>query len=224
MVNDMLVEQVDIVSSVGPMVAFSLEDTVPDLDGSIKIDLVAVLENPKISGFEVVEVFDFIPPTASPTQKSSEVALINCGGGSFVDSQSRVWSADDYFVGGVPYTDGSNNIVGTSDDFLYHSERFGFDGFSYEIPLPAGTYDVILYFAELFWEGEGQRLFNVDVEGSTSFTNVDIVALGNGERLQPVELVAENIALTDGSLTISFSSSVPKVDNAKISAIIVREV
>lgn len=220
MVNDMLITKLDIIAEVGQNTAFTLEKIVSDINGVISIALIGLEENPKISGFEIIEVFDYVPPTASPTQTPDEVALINCGGPAYRDASGRMWLADSYSIGGTPYTDGNNDITGTSDDFLYHSERYG--QFDYEIPLPSGTYDVILHFAELFWTQTGQRVFNVNIEGSADFPNVDIVDLGDGERLKPVSITSEGVHVIDGFLTITFTNAVPKIDNPKVSAIEVK--
>ena len=219
-VNGQFVKQLDIVNEVGPKTAFAFQTIVDDMDGKITIDLIGLEENPKISGFEILELTDYIPPTASPTATPDEVALINCGGGAFTDELGRQWSADGYSTGGSPYSDGSNNVVDTVDDLLYHSERYG--EFSYEIPVEDGNYDVILHFAELFWTEQGQRLFNIEVEGSVDFPDVDIVDLGGGQRLTPVTLRAPGVPVADGFLTIAFRNSVPKRDNPKISAIEVK--
>lgn len=48
--------------------------------------------------------------------------------------------------------------------------------------MPVGSYEIILHFAELFWETEGSRKMNINVEDSAFFNEVDIVQLGGGVR------------------------------------------
>lgn len=215
------VKKLDIVAEVGPNAPYTLETIAEAVNNVITIDMGALIENPKISAFEVIELgSNFVPPTASPTSTPDEVALINCGGPEYIDSLGRVWSADAFSVGGSTYTDGSNDVVSTTDDLLYHSERNG--EFAYEIPVDSGKYDVILHFAELFWTLEGQRVFNVSVESTVNFPGVDIIALGAGEKLKPVELAAVGVEVVDGLLTISFTNATPQKDSPKVSMIEVK--
>jgi hypothetical protein len=74
---------------------------------------------------------------------------INCGGSTHKDAEGNVWMADKYFVpmaAGVEtgaFSVASNiTILGTVEDALFQSERWGL--FQYEIPLPPGDYQVIL--------------------------------------------------------------------------------
>jgi Malectin domain len=84
---------------------------------------------------------------AQTTKTSDEFSgiRINCGGPSYTDAEGNVWSADKYFVD-VGIASGTfileQVIAGTTEDALYHSERWGL--FQYEIPVPPGDYQVIL--------------------------------------------------------------------------------
>ena len=139
----------------------------------------------------------------------------SCGGDSFLESSGvRRWDADRYFSGGSTYADGTNDIGGTIDDILYHTERNG--EFKYEIPVPTGSYEVVLHFAELYWKEVGQRKFNIKVEESLAFENVDIVAIGGGQRLQAFTL-EHPVVITDGFVSIEILDSKPKIDMPKLS-------
>jgi Malectin domain len=93
-----------------------------------------------------------VPTTApalapvQPTVPTFQPILINCGGGAFTDTQRRVWMADKYNEGGQLYATG-NEILGTEDDELYRSHRYG--QLVYKIPVPLGRYDVVLHSAEI---------------------------------------------------------------------------
>ena len=65
-------------------------------------------------------------------------------------------------------------IAGTSDGTLYKTERYG--NFSYDIPVPNGSYTVTLLFAEIYWTSAGKRVFNVSVEGQPAIQGLDIYA------------------------------------------------
>lgn len=105
----------------------------------------------------------------------------------------------------------SKTISGTSFQAFYNAERWGL--FSYQIPVPVGTYTVRLYFAELFWSQPSQRIFNVAIEGAPVLTNFDIIAsVGKFTALQRDFQTTVN----DGILNINFTAV---KDNAKITGI-----
>ena len=118
-------------------------------------------------------------------------------------------------MGGSIYR-GSASIANTADDFLHQSERYG--NFSYLFDVPNGVYDVTLLFAEIYWDGPDQRLFNVRIEaGAAVLDGYDIYAI-NGKN-NPISMTFSGIRIADGQLNIDF---VTVKDNAKVSAIWVR--
>ena len=60
----------------------------------------------------------------------------------------RYWSEDSYFNGGGTYSITNIAVSNTVDDPIYQSERVG--TFSYSIPVPLGTYEIIIHLAELY--------------------------------------------------------------------------
>jgi len=161
-----------------------------------------------------------LPPVSPPVELGDfETILINSGGEGYTDFLRREWMADTYFVGGTLWSDRRFDIKRTQDDEIFHTERTGI--FSYEIPVPAGNYEVVIHMAELYWENEGSRKFNIAVEGNEVFTNVDIIKLGGGSPLQALTLETPQL-VSDGYLSISFYDSTPKVDNPKVSGIEVK--
>jgi hypothetical protein len=62
-------------------------------------------------------------------------------------SGTRTWLADRYFSGGSTFSDFSKNIQNTDDDPIYETERNG--EMTYEIPVPTGSYEIALHFAEV---------------------------------------------------------------------------
>ena len=210
--------QLDIFDQVGPNTALIIPFTTRVSGTTVTIELIPLKQNPKICAIEVMEAIGYVePPTTAPVAQSFSL-LINCGGNSFIEAVGgRSWTADEYFIGGNPYTDGSNTIANSLDYNLYQTERYG--EFQYEIPVPAdGSYEVILHFAELYWNGIGERLFNIEIENTANFENVDIVALGKGEYLQAVTLESI-ISVADGFISIKLSNAVPRMDNPKLSGI-----
>jgi len=135
----------------------------------------------------------------------------NAGGDSYTAADGTAFSADANVSGGATAGTG-DAIVNTTDDTLYQTERYG--DFTYDIPVADGTYDVRLHFAETFWTANGDRVFDVAVEGTEVISDLDVHAVV-GHDAALVETVS-GVEVTDGSLTLDF---VTNTDNAKVSAI-----
>jgi hypothetical protein len=157
------------------------------------------------------------PPAPIPPPQSGNYR-VNTGGGSYTDGDGKQWSADQaYRTGGWGYSGGASygraaSIAKTADDVLYQTERYG--NFSYRFDVANGKYDVTLHFAEIYWNGSGERKFTVSLEGQPVLNNFDIVAVA-GSRTA-VSRTFSAIAVSDGRLDIDFIAT---KDNAKISAI-----
>jgi len=95
---------------------------------------------------------------------------------------------------------------------LYQTVRYA-PTLTYNIPVVNGTHTVTLYFAEIFFNGPGQRVFNVSIEGQTVLQNFDVwAAAGQFAAVQRTFVVT----VTDGVLNIVATAS---ADNADLSAI-----
>ncbi len=146
-------------------------------------------------------------PTATPSGTTSR---INSGGATFTDGQGRVWSADTSYSGGSTYSI-TADIANTTDDPLYQTVRFG--NFSYNVGVPNGSYRVTLKFAEVYWTSQGQRVFNVAIEGTTVLSNFDILTQTTPKTALDRSFTT---SVTDGVLNIVFTSV---VNNAMVSAV-----
>lgn len=152
------------------------------------------------------------------TPQPSYTLLVHAGGGSYTDSTGHRWSADQpHSPGRWGYVGGRTNstrdpIANTVDDPLYQSERNG--NFSYQFDVPNGRYDVVLHFAEIYWKGLGQRLFDVLIEGVLGLDNYDIYKAAGHD--VAIALTLNGIQVGDGQLNIKF---VNVKDSAKVSAI-----
>ena len=148
-------------------------------------------------------------PTPTPTTQSP--VRINCGGPAYLDKSGQSWSGDIDFVGGSTKTY-TQSVSGTSDPKLYQSERFA-PTLTYNIPVINGTYNVTLYFAEMYFNAAGQRVFSVSLEGQTVLQNFDIWAVAGQFAAVQRSFV---VTVTDGVLNIVAPAS---VNSAKFSAI-----
>lgn len=145
---------------------------------------------------------------------------VNAGGGV-----AGAFVADDFFTGGgTPAVVSSpidlSGATNPAPEVVYQSERAGIDGgdFTYTLgELVAGSqYTVRLHFAEVFWNGAGDRLFDVAINGQTVLDDYDIfVEAGNSANAAVIEEFTPT-ASAGGEIVIEF---VTEVDNAKVSGI-----
>lgn len=170
--GSLVVDSLDVFDEVGYKTPLELPVVTQVSDGSLTIEFVAIVENPKVSGIEIIDIRNYVAPTAAPTTSvapsesptaspapSTSPAptptpdwtdiYINCGGGDFEANDGlKTWVMDTpYVTGGAVYSDGSQPIDDTLDDGVFHSERNGV--FSYEIPLRTNSYEVTVFMAEL---------------------------------------------------------------------------
>ena len=134
---------------------------------------------------------------------------VHAGGSAYTDSLGQTWNADTDFSGGDVYGTASP-INNTPDPALYQTERWS--AFSYQFAVPNGSYNVVLKFAEIYWNSVGQRVFNVSINGTQVLTNFDIVAAA-GAPLTAIDQTFP-VTVTNGTVTIQFipgSADLPKV-------------
>src|SRR5690606_30531282 len=101
-------------------------------------------------------------------------------------------------------------VAGTEQDALFQSERYGV--YTYEIPVSEASYDLRLFFNELYHTTAGSRIFSVTVEGRPVFTDLDLFAPAGHDTAY--ERTLKDVQVTDGSLTISLTA---KTDNGTLS-------
>ncbi|MCB9855835.1 MAG: IPT/TIG domain-containing protein [Phycisphaerales bacterium] len=166
------------------------------------------------------EASDIVHVTLQAPSTGNDVVLyrLNAGGPAYTDPDGNDWSPDAgfYNIGGVFST--NNAIAGTTADTLYQSERFNSNSSTnliYSFPVDAGTYRVRLHFAEI-WNGAanpGVRVFDVQIENTLAFDNVDI----SSEVGLNAALIKEyDVQVSDGTLNVTF---IKQLENPKVSAI-----
>ncbi|WP_114752532.1 PKD domain-containing protein [Pleomorphovibrio marinus] len=145
---------------------------------------------------------------------------INAGGPELT-YDGKLWLADQFFVGGKSYINGSAQVPA-----LFQTERSANPPvFGYEIPVPNGDYQVIMHFAEIYWGATGggpggnagQRIFDVSLNGNLVLDNFDINA-----EVGPQTMVTKTfeVQVTNGVINMDFSAlaAVGGVNEPKISA------
>ncbi len=157
----------------------------------------------RLLGFIFLFVLVLIPAAAQTAQRT------HCGGPRYVDSNGHVWEADYGFTGGttghMPAA-----IKGTNDPLLYEYSRYNQNASShivYNFKEPNGTYHVNLHFAETYepLQFTGGRVFNVKMQGTTIFSNVDVFAEAGANAAL---IKGADVTVTNGEVTIEFDDVV----------------
>jgi len=172
----------DIFAAVGANAAATETVTVDVTDGVLDVAFSSVVQNVVVMAIEV-ETAGSVPPTptpsatpavtpsATPVSSAGLPILLNAGGPNVGD-----YVADTAFVSLPPGTS-TGTIVkpveGTDNDALYHTFRFG-KVVKYVFPLPPGTYELSLLFAEVYTPTAvaGARVFSVAVGDGAGTTTV----------------------------------------------------
>jgi len=99
---------------------------------------------------------------------------------------------------------------------VYQTERNGQNEafITYEIPVPLGNYEILIHMAELYWQIEGGRVFDLEVEGQL-FEDVDVFKLAGNARYKAFTLDVYPL-VDDGAVSIRLTN---KIDWAKVSGI-----
>lgn len=151
-------------------------------------------------------------PAAAETQQPVRV---KCGGPAYTDSKGHAWSADFGFNGGV-VSSLTGSVSDTPDPALFQHGRWSNSpALIYSFPVSNGSYQVNLYFAEMDKEVErvGGRVFNVKVDGTSAFSDLDVFATVGANKA----LIKNTTAtVRNGNLKIEFDNV---VDHAKVQAI-----
>ena len=168
-----------------------------------------------------------------PAHAAQFVRRINVNGPEFVGTDfPGTWEADPGVCGPFRYQN-DTEIHNTVDDPLFTGEAFG-NPMTCRIddqgqPLPPATYTVRLLFAEIYWgpgcpgegSGTGSRVFDVELEGQTVESGIDLFAEAGcaASTTDPTGAPVTrtySVPITDGALDIVLAAS---KDAGKISAI-----
>jgi trimeric autotransporter adhesin len=134
--------------------------------------------NPTINAIEIIPATGSDPVGAAPGNTTD--LAINSGGaavGTFV--------ADEDFNGGDVATSTANVTLGSNSapEAVYQSERYV--PFTYVLNglVADAPYTVNLHFAETYWTGAGERIFNVVINGKQVLTNLDVFKTSGGQNI-----------------------------------------
>jgi hypothetical protein len=201
-----LLEQFDAVADAGyaDVDVRAFKDIGPGSDGKLHLDFVPQPHRPFVNAIELEPAR---PGHANPIRIASRPS-------PYTDPDGKTWGPDNYFVRGRQVR---HAMPGAARDLpeLFRSERYG--NFSYSVPVPAGSYTLTLYFAEmlfsplapsLFCRGPGCRVFDVSCNGTTLLRDFDVYQAAGGAFRPVVRKFSGLRPNGQGKLLVSFSSSV----------------
>ncbi len=165
-------------------------------DSRVNIAMTALGTNANaIAGIEVLPAGT--APTAPPT-----VHRIDAASDLFTnDAAGNRWIRDNFFSTGNVANNGNIPIAGTSNPFVYQTERWAGGAMSYTIPVHNGIYDVVMHHVENAGYVAGGRIFAVTIEGTnTPDTDIFKEAGGKGKAISKVT----RVTVTDGTVNIDF--------------------
>ncbi|MDF3035285.1 MAG: hypothetical protein K0S28_559 [Paucimonas sp.] len=150
------------------------------------------------------------------------VAAYNAGSdAAYTAADGTFYAADTLGYGTKGAATATTVFTGTPDSALYRSWRYNNSGnVTYAIPVPNGTYDIVLKFSETTSSPRipGMRVFDVAAEGQIAAAGVDILAQGG--RLVAYDRVVR-ATVNDSVLNLNFNRV---IGAPTISGIVVRGV
>lgn len=127
------------------------------------------------------------------------------------DHFGQLWGMDRFASGGEIVASPARQIRRTPDGARYLTRREG--EFEYQVPVPAGTYELRLHFAETVFGdenvaggGESSRIFEVTVNGGAVWT-ADIISEASGPNTATVRVYRGVSPGADGMIRIAFGAA-----------------
>ncbi|CAN5324642.1 glycoside hydrolase family 2 TIM barrel-domain containing protein [soil metagenome] len=119
--------------------------------------------------------------TTKPFDKNFREIAVNVGSNAeFVDEGKTVWTADKPFQAGSWGFIGNDakeistlrNAFGSLDDPLFQTMRENLSGYRFDVP--DGVYEIEMRFVEPKFKENGQRVFDVEINGQIYLKNFDL--------------------------------------------------
>jgi hypothetical protein len=121
----------------------------------------------------------------------------------YLDSAGATWEGDRFCSGGSSFSVAGHIIRGTVDPQLFSAGRRG--NFHCAYPLPPGTYEVHLMFAETEGLLENARNVAFTVNGGT-VTNLDVVDDAGGDDIATTKVFTDVKPGADGMIHLDFNT------------------
>jgi len=158
------------------------------------------------------------PPTvvaASPGYTSGKILRAMMGNAStpYIDRGGSTWESDHFCSGGSSFSVTGHAIQGTEDPQLFSSGRRGV--FHCNFPVPPGTYEVHLLFAETSGLQEASRNVSFSINGGPA-TNMDVVDDAGGDDIATTKVLTDVSPASDGTIHLDFTTAEAFVNAVEI--------
>jgi hypothetical protein len=153
-------------------------------------------------GHESSPQFQTVAAAGNSSGQILRVAMGNLSS-RYTDRDGSVWDSDHYCSGGSSFTVTGHAIQGTEERALLSSGRRGIFHCSY--PVPPGTYEAHLLFAETEGLQENSRNVVFAINGGPP-TSLDVVDDAGGDDIATTKVVADVTPASDGTIHLDFTT------------------
>ncbi len=142
---------------------------------------------------------------AAPMNPAGSIvrALVGNSSGSYIDRAGSTWAIDRFCSGGDRFFIPGHVIQGTEDPELFSAGRRGV--FQCNYPVPPGTYEVHLLFAETSGFQEGSRNGQFSINGGAP-TNFDVADDAAGDDVATTKVFTDVSPAADGAIHVNFTA------------------
>jgi hypothetical protein len=130
-------------------------------------------------------------------------AMAGEGRAPYVDRAGFIWESDRFCSGGNSFSVAGHAIQGTEDAQLFSAGRRGV--FHCNYPVPPGTYEVHLLFAETSGVLENSRNVGFSINGGPA-TNLDVVDDAGGDDIATTKVFTDVQPQKDGTIRLDFNT------------------
>ena len=152
---------------------------------------------------------------AAPGFTSGKILRVMMGNTSapYIDRGGFSWGDDHFCSGGNSFSVTGHAIQGTEDPQLFASGRRGV--FHCNFPVPPGTYEVHLLFAETAGLQEASRNVGFSINGGPP-TNLDVVDDASGVDIATTKVFTDVTPASDGTIHLDFNTAEAFVNAVEI--------
>jgi hypothetical protein len=132
---------------------------------------------------------------------------------SYTDVAGQTWLADRYCNGGSTFSHPNQEIQGTDDPVLFQEGREG--KFQCRIPVPRGSYQLLLLFADTSGDREAARQVDYSINNAVTAA-LDVVDEAGGDNIVVGKVYAGIHPTSDGTIHLDFTSDGSFLNAAEI--------
>jgi hypothetical protein len=149
----------------------------------------------------------YVPALAAPAPLNASERTLRALAGSdrepYIDRAGSTWMSDRFCSGGTSFSAVGHAIQGTDDQQLFTRGRRGI--FHCNYPVPPGTYEVHLLFAETAGFQENTRFVGLSINGKPP-TTLDLVDDAGGNDISTTKVFLDVEPENDGMIHVDFST------------------